>query len=309
MAAFRAFLRLAALRSCKTYRVPDRPADSARRKLRAAWPGLTVAVVRPLALILAVLAAVAFDQPNPLVRAREFYNAQNYDAAIEAATAACAVPALADSAAVVLARAHLERFRTTKDSADLSSAREALQHVDAAKLTGRDGVELLIGEGESLYFDDQFGAAAELYGLALERADQLDTPARDRLFEWWASSLDQEAQLGPESDRKPLYARILARAEAELRVDDKSPVASYWLVAAARGTDDLERAWGAALAAYVRAPQAGARGATLREDLDRLVTQVIIPERAEALASAGDPHPAMDILQAQWDDLKQKWGK
>ena len=68
--------------------------------------------------------------------------------------------------------------------------------------------------------------------------------------------------------------------EEEVRRDASSTAASYWLVAATRGAGDLDRSWAAAVAAWVRAALAPDRGATLRADLDRLVTQALIPDRA-----------------------------
>ena len=96
---------------------------------------------------------------------------------------------------------------------------------------------------------------------------------------------------GRSEERPAIYARILERMSAELATDGGSAPASYWLVAAARGTGDLERAWQAAIAGWVRASQAPDRGAALRADLDRLVTQAIIPERAARL-KIGDPRQA-----------------
>src|SRR6185436_8389820 len=110
----------------------------------------------------------------------------------------------------------------------------------------------------------------------------------------------------PDAERRTIYARILKRIEDELRRDDKSPAAAYWLVAAARGTDDLDRAWGAALAGWIRAPYLGARGASLHADLDRFVTQVLIPERAPH-SSSTDPKAAAAQLQGEWDALKERW--
>ena len=66
--------------------------------------------------------------------------------------------------------------------------------------------------------------------------------------------------------------------------------ATYWLAAGARGIDDLPRALGAAVAGWVRAGTFGARGEALRDDLDRLIVQVILPERAQQLAFGADPH-------------------
>ena len=71
--------------------------------------------------------------------------------------------------------------------------------------------------------------------------------------------------------------------EAELRRDSASGPANYWLAAAARAVGDLDRAWSAASAGWIRASLAPDRGVALRADLDRLVTQAIIPDRAARL--------------------------
>ena len=95
---------------------------------------------------------------------------------------------------------------------------------------------------------------------------------------------------------------------AELAVDTGSSPASYWLAAAARGVGDLERAWQAAMAGWVRAGLAQDRGAAVRADLDRLVTQAIIPERAGRLRT-GDTRRAAVGMQNEWDAFKAGWSK
>jgi hypothetical protein len=260
------------------------------------------------AMALVFLAHDASAQPNALARARQLYNARQYDEAIVAAGEAQKTPALADAASIVFARAHLEVFRQTSTPSHLASARAAVLGVNASHLKARDTTELLIALGEIAYFDDQLSAAAELFELALGRSDEIDAVQRDRLVDWWAGALDLEAQRGPDAERRPVYARILKRMEDELRKDDASPAATYWLVAGARGTDDLDRAWGAALAGWIRAPYVGERAASLRADLDRFVTQVLIPERAQH-SSSTDPKAAAAVLQAEWDALKERWKK
>lgn len=250
---------------------------------------------------------------DPVAQARELYNQQKYDEAAKVATDAQNVPGRLDAASVVLARARIERYRQTALPEDLTSAREALKRVDVTKLAPRDEVEFLIALGLSIYldteyaFDDRYSAAAEQFELALSRASLLDARSRDLLFDWWALALDRQAQLGAESERRPTYRRIVDRAEAELAASGLSAAAGYWLAAAARGIDDLPRALGAAAAAWIRAGSMGARGAALRQDLDRLVLQVILPERARQLAAGADPRPTLAYLQGQWEDLKEKW--
>lgn len=252
--------------------------------------------------------------PDELAQARDAYNEQRYSDAIRLATDAAGTPAQKAAADVVLARAYLERYRQTSVVADLDQARVVLQQtIDAASLDARDRVELLVAYGQSLYFDeaysldDRFSAAAELFEVALARADLLDAAGRDRLFEWWAGALDRQAQQGPETMRRPLYDRILRRAEAELARDDGALAAIYWLAASARGTSDLARAMGAAAGGWVRAASYGARGEALRADLDRLMQQVILPERALQLTAEGDPRSALALLEGQWQEFKGKW--
>jgi len=248
-------------------------------------------------------------QGDALVRAHELYNLQQYDAAIRFAEEARRIPARADAAAVVSARAHLERYRQSSDAADLDAARTALTQLDDAKLVGRDRTEWTIGLGEVLYFDRRFSTAAEFFERGLANGDQLEPDARQRLLEWWASALDQQAQLVPEPERHTLYLRILSRADEELGRNDRSLVATYWLAAAAFGLDDLDRAWAAAEAGWIRAGSSGHAGSDVRADLDRLMLSAVIPARARHLAPTGDARPAVALLQEQWEQMKQRYSR
>lgn len=283
------------------------------RALNKDWRGLTAGLSVAIVVAMGQVAAAQTRPVDPLVQARRFYNEQRYDDAIAAATDARKLPASAAAAAVVIARAHLERYRVTSDTADLGSARESLKGLDAAALTARDKVELSIAFGESLYlddeysFDDRYSAAAEQFDVALGHADLLEANSRDLLFDWWALSLDRQAQLGAEAGRTSTYRRIIERAEKELARDASATSAAYWLAAAANGLEQLSRAWGAAVAAWVRAGSLGTRGAALREDLDRLVSQMILPERARQLAAGGDARPALASLEEQWQQIKERW--
>src|SRR4051812_46094552 len=115
---------------------------------------------RPLLMVLLVTslagAAEAAEEPA-LVRARILYNSANYEGAIDAAAVARRQPQSADAASLVIARAHLERYRQRADPADLSEAREALTGVRPTTLSARDQVDLLIGLGQSLYLGEVYG--------------------------------------------------------------------------------------------------------------------------------------------------------
>jgi tetratricopeptide (TPR) repeat protein len=257
---------------------------------------------------------------DPLQRARTFYNAGRYTEAIEAATEARRVPAVAAAADIVRARSYLERFRAAlaegrQAPVDLLTARDALKGIDPARLTPRDRADFFTGVGQSLYLEDQaggpplYGAAAEMFDLAMANLGDQGRAERELLIEWWAGALDRQAQLAPDSERRGIYLRVMRRAEEELSRRELSAAALYWVAAAARGADDIERAWGAAVAAWIRAPQLGAEGAKLRDDLDRLVTHAILPERARQMTPAALSRAQLSVLIQQWEDLKQKWIK
>ena len=179
-------------------------------------------------LLVAAIAAGQAAPPDLLAQARQRYNTRDYDDAIRLAEEARRNPATANTAAVVLARARLERFRQASEPQDLTAAREALVSIDASKLTPRDHVEYLVGLGEALYLErrrTRFSAAAEFFESALARAEFGRSAEREMIFEWWAGALDRQAQLGLETERKFVYARLLAGAEEERRRFDMSAVA------------------------------------------------------------------------------------
>ncbi len=265
-------------------------------------------IAKRLALLgFIAIASLAASPKETLSRARALYNSAQYDAAIDAARDAGTTPELSDAAQLVLARAYLERFRRSADENDRQAARDALKQVHAAELSADDRVELTIALGESLYFDGQAGAAAEQFELALSHADRKQVARRERLLDWWATALDRQAQAGTDAVGRPLQARIVRRMDDELHADTgAATVASYWLAAAARGSGDIERAWDAAIAGWVRTSQLGARGETARAELDRLVTQAIIPDRARVIAPSASDEAAA-TMRKQWDALKRAW--
>ena len=264
-------------------------------------------LLRNLSLLALVVAATTAAGPrDALSRAKQLYNSAQYDAAIATAREAAKAPDLADAAQLVTARAYLERFRQRGNDDDRGAAREALKQVHAMALAEDDRVELTIALGESLHFDGQEGAAAEQFALALAHVDRRQPARHERLLEWWATSLDRQAQSAEEGVARPLQARIVARMEDELRNDAGATVASYWLAAAARGSGDIERAWDAAIAGWVRISQLGQTAAGARSALDALVTQAIIPDRARVVAPAS-PNDAAASMRTQWEALKKAW--
>ncbi len=246
---------------------------------------------------------------DPLAEARRLYNQAQYEQAEKLAREVALTPARADAAHVVVGRIRLERFRQSANPQDLAQAREALRMVDATVLDPSERVELTIGLAEALYLEQRYGAAAELFESVRQRSSLLGPAAHERVLDWWATALDRFVQGRSSEERATVYTRILDRMEEEIAEHPGSTAAGYWIAAAARYVGDIERAWSAALAGWLRAALADDRGAALRADLDRLVTQALIPERAAKLASRGDVKETMTTMTAEWQAFKKGWSK
>ncbi len=255
-------------------------------------------------LLLALVAAPA--AADSLGDAHRFYNAGRYEAAERAARDAIRNPATANAGHLVLGRVQLERYRQSANPADLTSARESLRQVDARALDARDRTELTIGLGEALYLEDRFGAASELFDSVVGASSLLGAPAHERVLDWWATAMDRLAQSRPAPERGAVYDRIIERMTTELASDSGSTPAAYWMAAAARGRGDLDRAFHAATAAWVRAPLARDRGAALRADIERLMVQAILPERAARL-QARDRRQALTGMLNEWKAFTTSW--
>jgi tetratricopeptide (TPR) repeat protein len=257
-------------------------------------------------LLVALAAATAHAATDPLAEARRLYNAGEYDNAARLARDAIKVPAMAEGARLILGRIYLEQYRSSADADHLMQAREALVAVNTQALDRRERLEYSIGLGEAMFLDDRFGPAAEVFERAIDSSSDLGDGAHERLLDWWASAVDRLALTGPRDTREAAYARIVVRMEKELAANPASAPAAYWLAAAARGAGNLERAWNAAQAGWVTAPLGKDHGAALRADLDRLMLQGIIPDRAGRLQPR-DMKQASAGMQAEWEALKAAW--
>ena len=203
-------------------------------------------------------------------------------------------------------RAYLERFRTGAAPEDLNGARERLRRLDPRRFPARERAEFIVGLGEILYFDEAYGAASSVFETVLLGGDvlaPLDDIARGRVVDWWATAIDRDARPRSDAERRVVYQRIRSRMIEELASHPASGPAAYWIVAAARAAGDLQAAWDAAQAGWVRASLAGDGGVTLRADLDQLMQRAIVPERARVLAQPPQ------TLQAQWDQFKERWAR
>lgn len=262
-----------------------------------------------LLVVTLLLAPVAQSSyADPLAEARRLYNMGLYDDAERIARGALEQPASANAARVVLGRIRLERYRRSGAAEDLNDARAALREVDPRQLESRERLELTLGFAETLFLEDRFAAAAELFEPILESSALLGAPAHERVLDWWASALDRHAHTRPMADRAGVYTRITQRMNSELARDPGLSVANYWVVAAARGSGDLDAAWTRAMAAWVRASLARDRGLILRADLDRLMVQGIIPERATRI-SRRDTTAIVNGLTGEWEAFKAGWAR
>jgi hypothetical protein len=245
-------------------------------------------------------------EPPALAKARSLYNAANYEGAIDAAAVARRQPQWADAAALVMARSYLERYRQNTDVRDLVAAREAFVTIKFSGLAPRDQVDLIIGLAQSMYLGELFGSAANLFQTAMTRSALLGARDKQMLLDWWATAMDRDAQTRPADRRRVVFERIAERMDEELRQDPGSAVANYWLAVALRGSGDIEGAWHAAVAAWVRSTLSPETTAELRADLDRLVMQALIPERSRLMA-VRDPQEAVSGLQTEWELVKDQW--
>lgn len=259
-----------------------------------------------LVVVLAWCGTAAAAEPPALARARALYNAGSYEAAIEAAAMTTADEQYRNAARLVIGRAHLERYRLSTDAVHLETAREMFGSIRSAALSPRDQVDLLVGLGQTLFFGGQFGAGAELFDTAFGRAEALPPRDRQRLLDWWASSLEREAQTRAPSRHADIFARVSKRMTDELSLDPGSAVANYWLAAAARGEGDLDRAWDAVIAGWVRSSLSPETSEPLRGDLERLVTEALIPERAR-MRPAREQQDATNELRMEWEQVKERW--
>ncbi len=252
---------------------------------------------------LLVTATPARAADDPLARARLLYNQRQFQAAVSAAEQARSTPGRADAADLVAARAYLERYRESAAADDLVNARDRLRRLDPLRFAPGERDEYIVGLGETLFFDGAFGAAAIVFDSVLEGGGLLTGDARERVLDWWASAVDREAKPRPDIERQSRYERIRTRMGKELATHAGSSAAAYWLAAAARAQGDLQYAWDAAEAGWLRAPLATDRGAALRADLDRLVLRGIVPDRAKILAQPPD------TLRLQWEQFKERWNR
>jgi hypothetical protein len=260
-----------------------------------------------LGVALVFLSATAvFAQRAELAKARTLYNQRQFDAAIEAAAVAQKLQPAVDAATVVLARAHLERYRERANPEDLATARTELGTVRVSNLDARDSVDFLMALGEALFFEDDYGAAATLFESGIDAAVAQGPQTAEAMLDWWGSAMERHADALAREARVAQFTRLRERMARELGRSPGSAAAAYWLVVGMRGAGEVVGAWEAAIAGWVRARLAGARSAALRADLDKLVLEGIIPDRVNASPIETRAQVESD-LRGEWAVVKERW--
>ena len=245
-------------------------------------------------------------QRSELAKARAAYNEQRFDDAVEAALVAQKFPGTSDAATVVLSRAYLERYRQRANPADLAAARSQLGNVRVSNIDGRDHVDFLMALGETLFFEENYGAAADLFESGLDGAIAQGPATGEAMLDWWGSSVERRADALDREAREAVFSHMRDRMARELARNPGSAAAAYWIVVATRGAGDPVGAWDAAIAGWVRARIAGGRAATLRADLDKLMLEGIIPDRVRML-TADKRGQAESDLRTEWAVVKERW--
>jgi len=247
-----------------------------------------------------------FAQRADLAKARTFYNQRQFDAAIEAAAIAQKIPSTADAVP-------LKRERTPGRPALLigrtlasEAARERLRRLDPLRFSPTERAEFIVGLGEALFFDDDYGAAATLFESGIEAAVREGPQTAESMLEWWGSAMERHADALEKEPRVAAFGRLRDRMAREQSKNPGSAAAAYWFVVGTRGAGEPIEAWEAAIAGWVRARLAGPYSAKLRADLDKLVLEGIIPDRVRA--SAPDRRTQIESdLKAEWAVVKERW--
>jgi hypothetical protein len=246
-----------------------------------------------------------------LARARRLYNTGNFDAAIRVAAPSRTRPDTASSAALIIARARLERFRRTAGPEDLSAARTELATLNTQNLSRQELIEWQIGLAQTLYFENELGPASEWFRTLIPSVrTQLPAAETEKLIEWWAGATSRLAESLSGTARVDKYRELLTMMELELERDPLSRSATFWISVASRGVGDVDRAWNTAVAGWIRAGGL-AGGEQLRADIERLVLQTIIPERAQMRTGQrlDTKTTAAEItaLTDEWRNVLRRW--
>jgi hypothetical protein len=176
-------------------------------------------------------------------------------------------------------------------------------------LSGEDRTDLALGLALGLFMSGEFRASAALFDEVLHEPGRAAAPYQSSVLDWWAAALSRHAQTLPPDSREPIFAGMTARLREAWASEPGSSVAAYWLSVALHGLGHLDRAWNVAVASWVRAPLS-TQTKDLRDELDRFVTTVLIPDRARHMATPSEPASQFESsLGVEWSELKEQWGR
>ena len=164
------------------------------------------------ALVILFGGAPALAQRAELAKARSAYNEQRFDEAVEAALVAQKFPATSDAATLVLSRAYLERYRQRANPTDLAAARSQLGNVRVSNIDARDHLDFLMALGETLFFEENYGAAAELFESGLDGAIAQGPTTGEAMLDWWGSAVERQADGLEREPRERLFAHLRERS-------------------------------------------------------------------------------------------------
>ena len=108
-----------------------------------------------------------------------------------------------------------------------------LPAVSVDRLGAPDRAEFLIALGGSLFLEDDFGAAAEVFESAMEIAPAAGDEARESVLDWYGAAMERWAAPYVTSRRAQMLTRLVARMEREQAKNPGSRAAAYWLAAGA----------------------------------------------------------------------------
>ena len=216
------------------------------------------------ALLLGLSASAgAADDRAILAHARSLYNSGDYDAAITAADEARRVPAQADSADLIAARALLERFRMTAAPEDLRKPAIVCVISPPTCSPIANVSSSLSVSAKRCSLDDAPGAAASVFESVLETHIAPLVDGRELVLDWWASAMDHDARPRTEFERRALYDRVRVRMRKGTRRSSDERHGSLLGGCCARGQGDYAGAWAEAQAGWVRAAMATDHGAAI----------------------------------------------
>jgi len=95
--------------------------------------------------------------------------------------------------------------------------------VRVSSLDAHDHIDFLMALGEALFFEDDYGAAAQLFESGLDGAiAQGPVPAAEAMLDWWSSAMERHADGQVATNARPRSAACSVIACARGRANPTS---------------------------------------------------------------------------------------